>query len=170
MTNLSPPTTTTAGKVAVAFLVLSILSLICIGGAGGVQGELRGGIAFGLVVAAAFLIPVLVLNKWVPNVLAYSKAAWLTYCIASLVLMAFAASQSGTKDLDIVVTILAAMLAFPIGIIVAVAGSMLYSAMPPLAASTSLLVIAFALGYWQWFVLWPKITLGPKRIKGSKLE
>ena len=161
--NLAQLTATGIGKIAIAFLGTSVIALIGIAGHGALRGELRGSVAFGLLVAAVLVVPALVLANWAPEIRAVGKVAWLVNGAIGLGLVLFAVP--GAKDLDIVVATLVAVLAFPVGIVVAVAGSALFAATSPIVASVVLWAVAMVLGYCQWFVLWPKFTRGREMAK-----
>lgn len=149
-------TATRLGKIATAFLGASVVALIGIAGYSALQGEIRGGVAFGLLVAGGLLVPVLVLANWAPEIRAVGRIAWLVYGAIGLGLVLFAVP--GAKDIDIVVATLVAVLAFPIGIVVAVAGSALFTSTSLMTASVILWAVAMTLGYCQWFIVWPKFT------------
>lgn len=157
---------TASGKIAILLLGGSVLALIGISAVSAMRGEALGGVAFGLIVATVLMIPALILACWVPQIRSAAKAVWLAYCGITLVLVVTAAEYGGTKDMDIVITTLITILAFPIGIVVAVAGSVMFGLLSALVASIVLWAIAVGLGYWQWFVLLPAIVRG-RRLDNS---
>jgi hypothetical protein len=145
------------GKLTYFILVASVILFVGISVTSAMQAELRGGIAFGLIVSGVLLIPVLVFANWVPEVVRATKGVWLAYCVIGLGLLLKASIAGGEKDIDIVATILISVLAFPIGIPVALLGTKIFSSTSTVTISLVLWVVAIPLGYWQWFSLLPRI-------------